>query len=322
MVPDAATETRDRRERDRAVGCLVGLAVGDALGAAVEFRAPGTFPPVTGMRGGGAHGLEPGEWTDDTSMALALADSILEAGWDIDDQARRYVEWWRHGRYSVNGECFDIGITTASALEVFELSGDARTSGRPEPTSAGNGSIMRLAPVAIATAHRYPADLEGLVSRCVESSLPTHRATQALSACAAFGVILAALIQGESKDVVLDADWPVWDHLRAFFPLHSEVEAVISGSHRRHEPPDIVGSGYVVRSLEAALWAFGRHEDFESAVLAAVNLGDDADTTGAICGQLSGARLGVAAIPDNWLAELAWADEIVRIGGRLSLTAV
>src|SRR5215813_11728499 len=98
--------------RDRQRGMLLGLAVGDALGAAVEFEVPGSFAPVTGYRGGGPHGLEPGEWTDDTSMALALADSIAEVGWDLNDQAQRYVEWWRKGRYSVNGKCFDIGITT------------------------------------------------------------------------------------------------------------------------------------------------------------------------------------------------------------------
>ena len=95
--------------QDRLRGMLVGLAVGDALGAAVEFKPPGTFPPVTGYRGGGPHGLGPGEWTDDTSMALALADSIATVGWDLADQARRYLAWYRRGEYSVNGRCFDIG---------------------------------------------------------------------------------------------------------------------------------------------------------------------------------------------------------------------
>src|SRR5947208_14975412 len=111
---------------DRCRGALIGLAIGDALGAAVEFQAPGTFPPVTGYRAGGPHGLGPGEWTDDTSMALALADSIAEAGWDIHDQAERYLAWFRTGRYSVTGQCFDIGTATCSALCRFEQSRDAR----------------------------------------------------------------------------------------------------------------------------------------------------------------------------------------------------
>lgn len=301
----------------RAVGCLVGLALGDALGAAVEFQAPGTFPPVSGMRGGGPHGLTAGQWTDDTSMALALADSIVACGWDLDDQARRYVRWWRDGVYSVTGECFDIGITTAAALGRFEEGIPAQDSGIAAYRSAGNGSIMRLAPVVIAGWHRYPSDLPGLVERCVDSSRPTHRAPQALSACAVFGVVLAALIAGEDRQVVLDPRWSAWDEVRAVMDLHPEVEQVISGSHRDRQPPEIVGSGYVVRSLEAALWAFGSQPDAKLSLLAAVNLGHDADTTGAVCGQLTGAAWGVAGLPEDWLGVLARRDEIVAVAEAL-----
>ena len=120
---------------DRQRGTLLGLAVGDALGAAVEFEMPGAFEPVTGYRGGGPHGLGPGEWTDDTSMALALADSIAQVGWDLNDQAGRYVTWWREGRYSVNGRCFDIGITTRSALAPVL----GRPAMRERPAIARNG---------------------------------------------------------------------------------------------------------------------------------------------------------------------------------------
>ena len=135
--------------RDRSRGAFWGLAIGDALGAAVEFQPPGTFEPVVDYRSGGPHNLEPGEWTDDTSMALALADSIAETGWDLDDQAARYVDWWRHGKYSINGRVFDVGNATCAALCRFVASGDARTSGSRREQLSGNGSIMRLAPVAI-----------------------------------------------------------------------------------------------------------------------------------------------------------------------------
>jgi ADP-ribosyl-[dinitrogen reductase] hydrolase len=141
------SEITSRTYRQR--GALIGLAVGDALGAAVEFKRPGSFPEVTGYRGSGPHGLGPGEWTDDTSMALALADSIASVGWDLNDQARRYVAWWQRGEYSVTGDCFDIGITTRRALSQFQRTGDARTSGDPSENASGNGSIMRLAPVPI-----------------------------------------------------------------------------------------------------------------------------------------------------------------------------
>ena len=135
-------------------GTLIGLAIGDALGAAVEFQSPGSFKPVTGYRDGGPHGLDAGEWTDDTSMALALADSIATAGWDLNDQADRYVQWWKTGKYSVNGRCFDIGITTRSALSNFTANKNALTSGDRSDRASGNGSIMRLAPVPIRYAHQ------------------------------------------------------------------------------------------------------------------------------------------------------------------------
>src|SRR6516162_1249119 len=133
--------------KDRCRGTLIGLAVGDALGAAVEFSSPGSFAPVTSYRGGGPHRLKAGEWTDDTSMALALADSIASVGWDLNDQASRYVEWWKSGQYSVNGRCFDIGITTRGALSKFLATKNALVSGDISERASGNGSIMRLAPL-------------------------------------------------------------------------------------------------------------------------------------------------------------------------------
>ncbi|MBS0263936.1 MAG: ADP-ribosylglycohydrolase family protein, partial [Planctomycetes bacterium] len=123
--------------QSRQRGTLLGLAVGDALGAAVEFAEPGSFVPVTNYRAGGPHGLEPGEWTDDTSMALALGDSLAAAGWDLKDQLQRYVNWFRTGKYSVNGRCFDIGITTRRALSRFEQTGDPWTAGDASERSSG-----------------------------------------------------------------------------------------------------------------------------------------------------------------------------------------
>jgi ADP-ribosyl-[dinitrogen reductase] hydrolase len=303
--------------RDRQRGALVGLAVGDALGAAVEFRPPGSFEPVTGYRAGGPHGLAAGEWTDDTSMALALADSINETGWDLDDQARRYLQWRDDGRYSVTGRCFDIGITTNSSLRRFQRTGNARTSGEASPRAAGNGSIMRLAPVSIRFATLYPDRLDQLVQRMVESSLPTHASPECLSACAYFGTLLAALIAGADRAEVLAPDGPLLARLRALDPLAGRVDAVAAGSFRMKSPPQIAGTGYVVQSLEAALWAFHDAADFREAALRAVNLGDDADTTGAVCGQLAGACWGESGIPAEWREGLARQDLIEPILARL-----
>ena len=286
-------------------GVLLGLAIGDALGAAVEFRSPGTFAEVTGYRSGGPHGLAPGEFTDDTSMALALADSIASVGWDLNDQARRYVAWWRKGEYSVNDRCFDIGITTRSALSRFQKTGDARTSGDHSERASGNGSIMRLAPVPIRYAALFPDDLERLWCYLVESSLPTHASRQCLTACGYFGLVLCGLIHGQDRQEVLAPDWEPLRRIGRMQALHPEVEEVAAGSFRSKQPPEIVGSGYVVKSLEAALWAFHDAKDFREAVLRAVNLGDDADTTGAVCGQLAGAFWGESGIPQEWREGLA-----------------
>jgi ADP-ribosylglycohydrolase len=172
----------DPTTTDRRRGAILGLAVGDALGAAVEFRPPGSFAEVTGYRAGGPHGLAPGEWTDDTSMALALADSIATVGWDPTDQAERYVAWWTTGKYSVNGRCFDIGLTTSAALRRFRAGGDPMRSGDASSRASGNGSIMRLAPVPVAYHQLLPHDLGLLAQRLGQSSLPTHASPQCLSA--------------------------------------------------------------------------------------------------------------------------------------------
>ncbi len=295
---------------DHQRGALLGLAVGDALGAAVEFRSPGSFEPVTGYRAGGPHGLAPGEWTDDTSMALAMADSMARAGWDLSDQVRRYVAWWQEGEYSVNGRCFDIGMTVSSALRRFQQTGDIMTSADSSERASGNGSIMRLAPAPIRYADLFSDHLAELITYCVDSSRPTHASPQCLSACAYFGLILAGLINGLDRAEVLDPNWEPLCKLRQLHPLHPKIAQVAAGSFHEGKPPEIVGSGYVVKSLEAALWAFHDAGDFREAVLKAVNLGDDADTTGAICGQLAGAYWGESGIPKEWLEKLARQDMI------------
>ena len=293
---------------DRRRGTLIGLAVGDALGAAVEFRSPGSFAPVTGYRAGGPHGLDAGEWTDDTSMALALADSIATVGWDLNDQAVRYVEWWQTGKYSVNGQCFDIGIITQRALGRFIAQGNALASGDRSDSASGNGSIMRLAPVPIRFGHLYAEQLDELSRLAEESSLPTHASEQCVSACRYLATVLAALIHGEERDEVLAPDWQPLQQLSAIKPLHPLIEEIGAGSFRQKQPPAIQGSGWVVKSLEASLWAFHDAGSFEEAVLRAVNLGDDADTTGAICGQLAGAYWGETGIPESLLSGLARVD--------------
>jgi ADP-ribosylglycohydrolase len=286
----------------------MGLAVGDALGAAVEFSSPGSFAPVTGYRSGGPHGLQAGEWTDDTSMALALADSIASVGWDLNDQASRYVAWWKTGKYSVNGRCFDIGGTTRTALGKFLANQDAFASGDPSERASGNGSIMRLAPVSVGHADLYPDQLTELSRLADESSLPTHASEQCRSACRYLATVLVALVRGEDRRAVLAPDWKPLRTLNDIRPLHPLIQEVARGSFRHKQPPAIAGSGWVVQSLEAALWSFRAADSFEEAVLRAVNLGNDADTTGAVCGQMAGAFWGESGIPESLRSGLARTD--------------
>lgn len=287
-------------------GCLLGLAAGDAVGTTVEFKKRGTFPPVTGMAGGGPFGLEPGQWTDDTSMALCLAASLVECGgFDARDQMDRYIDWLREGYMSSTGKCFDIGTTTANALQHYADTGNP-FSGPDDPMTAGNGSIMRLAPVPM---FFFPG-LAETISRSEESSRTTHGAPQCLEACRLFGEILFRALSGMTKDEILFS--PFSGAYR-----NDRLASIASGDYRDRPEGAIRGTGYVVDSLEAALWCFHHTGSFEDAILASANLGDDADTTAAVCGQVAGAHYGIGGIPPDWLDRLTMREEIISLAERL-----
>src|SRR5262245_49793651 len=273
---------------ERFQGALLGLAVGDAVGTTLEFKAPGSFTPIDDMVGGGPFHLKPGQWTDDTSMALCLAVSLVERqGFEPRDQMERYVRWWKQGYMSSTGHCFDIGNTTSGALRHFQRTGEP-LAGMTHPKTAGNGSLMRLAPVPMF----YLNQPEVAIEQSGESSRTTHGAQTAVDACRYLGGLLVGAINGASKEALLSLNYsPIhgyWDR----HPLHPEIAAIAAGSYKRKNPPAIQGTGYVVASLEAALWAFYRSFNFREGCLQAVNLGDDADTTGAVYGQIAGAFYG------------------------------
>ncbi|HKN65736.1 MAG TPA: ADP-ribosylglycohydrolase family protein [Gemmatimonadaceae bacterium] len=293
-------------QRERFRGALLGLAVGDAIGTTVEFKPPGSFPPVTDMVGGGPFHLAPGQWTDDTSMALCLAESLLECqGFDARDQMERYVRWWRQGYHSSTGHCFDIGNTVRQALISFEQTGNP-IAGPTHEWSAGNGSLMRLAPVPMYFLVRGGVDP---VAMSAESSRTTHGVPVAVEACRYFGAVLVDALAGASKDHLLGAKRDV---------SHPLIAAIAAGSFATKQPPAIRGTGYVVQCLEAALWAFYRSASFEEGCLLAVNLGDDADTTAAVYGQLAGAHYGERGIPERWRKRLAKRDLIESFADRLA----
>lgn len=273
---------------DRARGCLLGLAIGDAIGTTVEFKPRGSFPLMTDMIGGGPFRLKAGEWTDDTSMALCLGASLLKKGFDLHDQISRYVRWYRKGYMSSTGRCFDIGNATSSALQRFLLGGNA-VAGSKSPGSAGNGCLMRLAPVPIRYGKSGHAEL---ALACQKSSETTHGAEECVDATLLFGRILAATLAGQTKERILTGQEP-----RSF---DGKIRKIAASGYATKTRDQIRGSGYVVDALEAALWCFHTTDTFADAVLTAANLGDDADTTAAITGQIAGAFYGVDGIPAKW----------------------
>ncbi|SMC91482.1 ADP-ribosylglycohydrolase family protein [Sporomusa malonica] len=285
--------------QDRYRGALLGLAICDALGMPLEFKTPGSFTPVTGLIGGGPFNLKPGEWTDDTSMALCLADSLISCqGFNPADQMDRYVRWYKEGYLSSTGTCFDIGNTVRSALDTY-----GRTSqpyaGSNDPRTAGNGSIMRLAPIPLA----FAANPALAIDLAAASSRTTHAAAEAVDACRYLAALIIGSLSGLDKASLLsDSYSPLstsWNP-----PLAGKISDIAAGSFKYSNPPAIRGTGYVADSLEAALWAFYHSDNFRQGALLAVNLGEDADTTGAVYGQLAGAYYGKAAIPSEWLAML------------------
>jgi len=221
----------------------------------------------------------------------------------------RYLRWYEEGYMSSTGTCFDIGNTTRDALLQFKRSGQAY-AGSTHPHTAGNGSLMRLAPVPMF----FATDAARAMDRAGDSSRTTHAATEAVDGCRLFALLIVAALSGLPKEVFMEP--PV------VADLAPRIAKVAAGSYKRKQPPEIRGTGYVVESLEAALWAFWNAGSFEEALILAVNLGEDADTTGAICGQIAGAYYGYEAIPDRWKQKIAmhalildFADRLLELAG-------
>lgn len=292
-----ASDSNAEAIRNRAIGALIGLAVGDAVGTTLEFKQKPARPVLTDMVGGGPFKLKPGQWTDDTAMALALSDWLAnEVDLDPSDLMSRFVRWYEDGEYSCTDTCFDIGNATRAALDRFIDSGEP-LAGSADPRSAGNGALMRLAPVAI----RFWNDREQLAEIAEVQTLTTHGAKECVDASIKFADLLAEVISGK----------PLSDALR------NDLLSGISSKWRGVNRNEIRGTGYVVDCLNAALWAVSRTTSFRSAILLAANLGDDADTTAAVAGQLAGATYGVSGIPAEWLERLAWRFKIEAMADQL-----
>ena len=315
---------------DRAVGAFLGLAIGDAVGTTVEFMPRGTFPEVTDMVGGGPFKLKAGQWTDDTSMALCIAQSLLDnSSFDEVDIMDKFVKWMESGYFSATGKCFDVGATTRMALEDWRDKGSVEEQilypfNPPSGDfSAGNGSLMRLAPIPM---FYYNNINEGMYRSRQSSQLTTHGSPEAYLSCQVFSAMITTALNGGSKA-----------HISASMLLPSlkvndrntdNLQTLVRDQTYLFKSRDqIRGNGYAVDSLEAALWCFYNTDTFEAAILAAANLGDDADTTAAIVGQLAGAFYGESGIRADWLTKLqdremigGMAEKLLTLNGQLCQT--
>lgn len=286
----------DPKFKDRFYGCMYGLAIGDALGMPVEFMERDTFPLVTDYLPNIHWDLEAGSWTDDTSMALCLAQSLIEhGGFSHFDQLHKYWLWYRNGYMSVNGKCFDIGNTTRMALDNFYKTKQVISPYNGSQYS-GNGSLMRLAPIPL---YFYKTGLGNTELMSGISSKTTHSSPECISACEILGKLLYECFSGvHARDISIPD--------RIYDMTRREVKS----------------TGYVKDTLDAALWSFAKTNSFEECVLTAVNLGDDADTVGAVAGQIAGAYYGYAAIPERFITGLQRRDLIERITTGLYSSAI
>lgn len=291
--------------RERYLGCLLGLACGDAVGTTLEFCRKDTYEPISGMVGGGPFNLEPGQWTDDTSMALCLAHSLVyKNGFDAIDQMNRYCNWWQYGYMSSTGDCFDIGATVQAALNCY-LKDKNPYAGSVDPFSSGNGSLMRLAPIPL---FYYP-EVNSAIEYAGKSSRTTHGSEECIDSCKYFASIICVALNGEEKNKLLESS--------VYWPTTYKLKEIVNSDFLSISRENIHGTGYVIQSIEAALWCFFTTNTFEEAILMAANLGDDADTTAAICGQLAGAHYGVRDIPERWLNNLSMRNEIESLAIKL-----
>ena len=277
-----------RALRERFVGTLFGLAVGDAVAAATQFRRPGSFSPVGDMIGGGPFDLPRGAWSDDTAMALCLAESLLECnGFDPRDQVQRYGRWQQEGYLSCTGQCLGITASTARSLALAKWR-RVVFPGSFDPEQLDPEPLSRIAPIAL----YYLASLETTLQQAADSSRTTCQAPAVLDACRQLGRALNAALSGQPKARILADVTPI-----------TEAAAHMNNT--------------AAAALAAAFWAFSSTDNFRDAVLRAANVGGNSDVVASVCGQLAGAHYGVSAIPPSWRNGLMQQDLIEGYADRL-----
>lgn len=290
--------------KNKIIGSLIGLAVGDAMGAPLEFRIP-SFEAIQGYVEGGIHHISIGEWTDDTSMALALAQSLInQKGFNPHDIYKNYLDWYDNGEFCTRDKAFDIGNTIARSLALYKRSNNPY-SGLEGNSNSGNGSLMRLAPIPLV----FHKNIQVAIDYADKSSQMTHKSKIAIDACKLYTQMIIHALHGQNKHTILNiSNYDLTDY-------SVEIIKIMEGSYK--EDKLFQPTGYVVDTLEAAMMAFYQYGNFKDGLLAVVNLGYDSDTVGAVYGQLAGAYYGLDHIPHKWKKDLMFYEDIMSIADGL-----
>ena len=301
---------------------IIGFAIGDALGVPAEFKSREELKryPITDMVGDGTYNVPAGTWSDDTSMTLATIDSIIEKQTiDVNDMASKFLKWFRNAEYTATNECFDIGRTTLQALAKYELKqDDVVNCGGSGEYDNGNGSLMRILPIAYYIYYKNIADNQEIYSIIKDVSSITHAHEISVLGCYIYVKYVIELLKGidkvqaykniQNQDYSLFSDYAV-----------SKYSRIINDDIQNFQEDSISSSGYVVSTLEAVLWLFLNAEDYNTTILKAVNLGDDTDTVGAIVGGLLGIQYGLDNIKESWKQQLKKYDYIVDLCSKFNM---
>lgn len=294
---------------ERILGGLYGCLVGDALGVPVEFssREARVVDPVLDMRGWGTWNQRPGTWSDDGALMLCSVEALHE-GWNLERMGNLFVRWAETGHWTARGNVFDIGGTTLNAIERLSVGCPPELAGGDDESSNGNGSLMRILPVALRFAGASDADL---AAKAMASSALTHRHLRSQLACAFLCLLVRRLLDGVARPTAYAQTCAAFSPLLALHPAEQPVFArLLTGQIDKMECGAITSGGYVIDTLEASIWCLLREESFAAATLAAVNLGGDTDTTGCVTGGLAGVVHGLHGIPNDWRAALPRAGEL------------
>ena len=310
-----------RITREHINSILFGVAVGDALGVPVEFTSREYLKknPISEMQGYGTYDQPKGTWSDDSTMTFCLAETLLDDEFELQKLANRFINWVDWGYWTPHGELFDIGNTTHSAIERLRTIDKPELAGGSDETENGNGSLMRILPLVLETSQNHYVESWDLISNV--SSL-THRHIRSIISCYYYLLFARKLMQGQSKEsayqqtntlvklVLKEKSIDERETVHFQRILNGEIPSLIS--------KDIRGSGYVVDSLESSLWCLLNSNSYKDAVLKAIHLGEDTDTTAAITGGIAALSYGFESIPKEWINELVKKHDIIDLSTRLS----